>query len=502
MAHLLPSAAGRLLEREVSTLRAILEDPRRPLVAVIGGAKVTDKIGVIERFLTIADAVLIGGAMCFPFLAALGHTSARRCASPESSSPRAHALDAGRQDGRARLELPSDLVIATSFSADAPTRGRSTASTCRTAGWASTSVRPRPRATVARSRAAGTVFWNGPMGAFELEPFAAGTRAVADAVADSPATTVVGGGDSAAALHAFGLADRVDHLSTGGGATLELIEGRPLPGVAVLEDVAGGRQREARVSRTPLIAGNWKMHKTVAEAEAFIQGLLPRVSAVEGVDVAICVPFTSLGPMVDSARGSRVEVYAQNMHQAPEGAFTGEISAPMLSELDVHGVVLGHSERRQLFGETDRALAAKVPAALAAGLAPILCVGETEEEREAGDTERTLRHQVSEDLSGVDARAARRHRRRLRAGVGDRHRQRGHPRAGAGVDRLHPCAHRRSRPRGGGPDPDPLRRQRQPGQRRGAARAARRRRSARRRARRSIPRASPRSSTPPGSRAH
>ncbi len=157
------------------------------------------------------------------------------------------------------------------------------------------------------------------------------------------------------------------------------------------------------MSRTPLIAGNWKMHKTIAQAEEFIQGLLPRVSAAEGVDVGICVPYTALGAMVDSARGSRVEVYAQNMHQAPEGPFTGEISAPMLTELDVHGVVLGHSERRQLFGETDRALSAKVPAALAADLAPILCVGETEEEREAGDTQRTLRHQVSEDLSAVDA---------------------------------------------------------------------------------------------------
>jgi triosephosphate isomerase len=155
------------------------------------------------------------------------------------------------------------------------------------------------------------------------------------------------------------------------------------------------------VSRTPFIAGNWKMHKTIAEAEQFIQGLLPRVSSVEGVDVGICVPFTALGAMVDSARGSRVEIYAQNMHQAPQGAFTGEISGEMLSELDVHGVVLGHSERRQLFGETDKALAAKVPAALAAGLAPILCVGETEEERDAGDTQRTLRHQVIEDLSGV-----------------------------------------------------------------------------------------------------
>ena len=154
-------------------------------------------------------------------------------------------------------------------------------------------------------------------------------------------------------------------------------------------------------ARTRLIAGNWKMNKTVDDAEQFIQALLPRVSTTDGVDVAICVPFTTLAAMVDSTRGSRVEVYAQTMHFDEQGAYTGEISAGMLSELDVHGVVLGHSERRELFGETDRALARKVPAALAAGLKPILCVGETEEERERGDTERKLRHQIQEGLEKV-----------------------------------------------------------------------------------------------------
>ena len=154
-------------------------------------------------------------------------------------------------------------------------------------------------------------------------------------------------------------------------------------------------------ARTPVIAGNWKMNKTIAEAEEFISGLLPKVSSIDGVDVAICVPFLALQAMVDSARGSRVQVFAQTMHDADEGAFTGEVSPPMLAEIDVAGVVLGHSERRELFGETDRALALKVPAALAAGLTPILCVGETEDERERGDTERKLRHQVQEGLERV-----------------------------------------------------------------------------------------------------
>jgi triosephosphate isomerase (TIM) len=155
------------------------------------------------------------------------------------------------------------------------------------------------------------------------------------------------------------------------------------------------------MSRDPLIAGNWKMYKTKEQAEEYIQALLPRVSALDGVDIAICVPFTDLQPMVDSTRGSPVEVFAQNMHHEAEGPFTGEVSAPMLVELDARGVVLGHSERRAMFGETDRALALKVPAALAAGLVPILCVGETEQERDADDTDRKLRQQINDDLAGV-----------------------------------------------------------------------------------------------------
>ena len=152
--------------------------------------------------------------------------------------------------------------------------------------------------------------------------------------------------------------------------------------------------------RTPLIAGNWKMHKTVAEARAFIDDLLPRLDGRQGVDVAVCPPFTALTATVERAGGG-ISVLAQNMHHDHSGAFTGEVAPPMLTELAVDGVVLGHSERREHFGESDRALAAKVPAALEAGLLPVLCVGETDDEREAGETQRKLRQQVQEDLAKV-----------------------------------------------------------------------------------------------------
>jgi phosphoglycerate kinase len=229
VARLLPSAAGLLLQREVETLTAILEDPGRPLVAIVGGAKVTDKIGVLEAFLKRADAILIGGAMAFPFLSVQGHSIGDSLCADEDLDPARELLDAGS----AKLRLPVDLVLGDRFAADAQRCELDGVDV--PDGWMGLDIGERSADEYREEVAgAGSVFWNGPMGAFELEPFAAGTRAVAEAVADAPGTTVVGGGDSAAALAEFGLADRVTHLSTGGGASLELIEGKTLPGVEVL----------------------------------------------------------------------------------------------------------------------------------------------------------------------------------------------------------------------------------------------------------------------------
>jgi phosphoglycerate kinase len=234
VAHLLPSAAGRLLEREVRTLQRILERPPRPLVAVLGGAKVADKIGVIERLLALADVLCVGGAMCFPFLAARGHGVGESLCEAGDVELARRALERSAEPDSARLELPSDLVVGERLTADAEHRLLDGVEV--PAGWMGLDIGP---ATAARYAAeierAGSVFWNGPMGAFELEPFARGTRAVAEAVARARGVTVVGGGDSAAALARFGLEHAVDHLSTGGGATLALVEGRPLPGVEALD---------------------------------------------------------------------------------------------------------------------------------------------------------------------------------------------------------------------------------------------------------------------------
>jgi phosphoglycerate kinase len=234
VAHLLPCAAGRLLEREVRTLTGILESPAHPLVAIVGGAKVADKIAVIDRFLEIAEVVIIGGAMCFPFLCAQGHGVGRSLCGEEDTEHARRALARAALPGHARIELPVDLVIGERLAADSQHRVLDGVEI--PDGWMGLDIGPVTSAHYAAEIArAATIFWNGPMGAFELEPFAGGTKAVAEAVATAKGLTVVGGGDSAAALARFGLEDAVDHLSTGGGATLELVEGRVLPGVAALE---------------------------------------------------------------------------------------------------------------------------------------------------------------------------------------------------------------------------------------------------------------------------
>jgi phosphoglycerate kinase len=228
------AVAGLLLKREVSVLEGLLEDPARPLVVVLGGAKVSDKIALIDRFLDMADALLIGGAMAFSFFRAQGRDTGNSLVEEEGVELARKALEKTKSSN-CRILLPLDIVAGDRFAEDADRRELEGVDV--PDGWMGLDIGGQTVETFSRElEGAGTVFWNGPMGAFEMEPFAAGTRGVAEAVADAPGTTVVGGGDSGAALHEFGLADRVDHLSTGGGASLELLEGKRLPGVEVLDD--------------------------------------------------------------------------------------------------------------------------------------------------------------------------------------------------------------------------------------------------------------------------
>jgi phosphoglycerate kinase len=234
VAHHIPGYAGLLLEREMNELTAVVESPAKPLVVILGGSKVSDKVGVIDRFLEIADQILIGGAMCFSFFRAQGIATGDSLVEEKGVDLAAEALEKAEQTD-CELILPVDLVIGRSFDAD--TERREIDGVEVPDGWMGLDIGPKSAARYAEAIAvAGTVLWNGPMGAFEMEPFAAGTRTVAEAVAKAPGTTVIGGGDSVAALRKFGLDDEVDWLSTGGGASLELLEGKKLPGVEALMD--------------------------------------------------------------------------------------------------------------------------------------------------------------------------------------------------------------------------------------------------------------------------
>ena len=232
--HYLPAVAGLLMERELDALGRALADPERPFVTILGGAKVSDKIGVIENLLDKVDTLIIGGGMANTFLLAQGYDIGKSLAEPDKADLARELLERAQERG-VTVALPVDLVVAPQMSADVPYRIVSVEEV--PAHEAIFDIGPL---TIGHYRAclagAKTIVWNGPMGVFEIEPFAGGTRAIAEAVAESDAFTIVGGGDSVAALEEAGLADRISHVSTGGGASLEFLEGRELPGVAALNE--------------------------------------------------------------------------------------------------------------------------------------------------------------------------------------------------------------------------------------------------------------------------
>jgi phosphoglycerate kinase len=234
IARLLPAVAGFLLEKELSALGGAIDNPQHPFVTVIGGAKISDKIAVIDNLLGKVDALLIGGGMANTFLVAQGYEVGDSLVEADSVETARGLIEQAKKQG-ADLRLPTDAVIADAFDAKANTQVVSVDAV--PAGWRILDIGPETvKAYAGVVRAAKVVIWNGPMGVFELAPFAEGTRGIAQALADSDAQTIIGGGDSVAAIEQMGLADRMSHISTGGGASLELLEGKELPGVAALAD--------------------------------------------------------------------------------------------------------------------------------------------------------------------------------------------------------------------------------------------------------------------------
>lgn len=387
--HFLPAAAGFLLEKEIQYVGQAVTNPLHPFVAIIGGAKVSDKIGVISNLLDKVDTLLIGGGMANTFLAAQGYKMGKSLVE-EDKLDLAKELLAKAKKNKVNMLLPTDLVMAAAFAPDAEHVTEKVKNLNQ--AYMALDIGAETSKAYAEALAdAKMIVWNGPMGVFEMDAFCKGTEAVAKAVAKSRATSIVGGGDSVAAIEKLGLAKRITHISTGGGASLEYLEGKVLPGVAALDDL-----------RRKMIAGNWKMHKTVSEAVALAEDIVMETNGTLN-EVVIFPPFTALETVADAIDGKHVGYGAQDLHWEDKGAFTGAVSGAMIADICVEYVLVGHSERRTIFGENEKIVASKIIAAYRNGLKPMLCVGENLAEREAGKTARKINMQLKSALRVISA---------------------------------------------------------------------------------------------------
>lgn len=382
--HFLPAAAGFLLEKEIEYVGRAVTEPLHPFAAIIGGAKVSDKIGVINNLLDKVDTLLIGGGMANTFLAAQGCAMGKSLVE-EDKIELAKELLAKAKKNKVNLLLPTDLVMAEAFAADAK-HVTEDIKHLNQEYMALDIGAETAKAYAAALADAKMIVWNGPMGVFEMDAFCKGTEAVAKAVARSRAVSIVGGGDSVAAIEKLGLAKRISHISTGGGASLEYLEGKVLPGVAALDDL-----------RRKMIAGNWKMHKTVSEAVELAEEIVMETNGTLN-EVVIFPPFTALETVADAIDGKHVGYGAQDLHWEDKGAFTGAVSGAMIADICAEYVLVGHSERRTIFGENEKIVASKIIAAYRNGLKPMLCVGENLAEREAGKTARKINMQLKSAL--------------------------------------------------------------------------------------------------------
>ena len=387
--HFLPAAAGFLLEKEIQYVGQAVSNPLHPFVAIIGGAKVSDKIGVISNLLDKVDTLLIGGGMANTFLAAQGYKMGKSLVE-EDKLDLAKELLAKAKKNKVNMLLPTDLVMAAAFAPDAEHVTEKVKNLNQ--AYMALDIGAETSKAYAEALAdAKMIVWNGPMGVFEMDAFCKGTEAVAKAVAKSRATSIVGGGDSVAAIEKLGLAKRITHISTGGGASLEYLEGKVLPGVAALDDL-----------RRKMIAGNWKMHKTVSEAVELAEDIVMETNGTLN-EVVIFPPFTALETVADAIDGKHVGYGAQDLHWEDKGAFTGAVSGAMIADICAEYVLVGHSERRTIFGENEKIVASKIIAAYRNGLKPMLCVGENLAEREAGKTARKINMQLKSALRVISA---------------------------------------------------------------------------------------------------
>ncbi len=399
IAQRIPSFAGFLMEKEIKFLDKVTKNPEKPYAVILGGAKVSDKIGVITNLLENADRILIGGAMMFTFLKAQGKEIGSSLFE-EDKLELAKELLKKAEEKNVEFILPVDAIIAQKLEAGVETKIVNIDDGIEK-GWMGLDIGPESlKLFETKLDDVKTVVWNGPMGVFEIEDFANGTKTIAEIIAkitnQRGAISVIGGGDSAAAAEKFNLSSQFSHVSTGGGASLEFLEGLELPGIASIS------KKKIIKDRKFVLAGNWKMNKNNTEAAQFSNLLVGELGSEKKIDVVLGVPFTTLERVFEITQKSDIKVSAQNMYFEDKGAYTGEISSDMLKNIGVEYVILGHSERRDIFNETDELINKKIKKAIEKDLTPIFCIGEHLEERNKGLAFNVVEKQIKEGLYGLN----------------------------------------------------------------------------------------------------
>jgi phosphoglycerate kinase len=385
-------ASGWLMQKELDAFAKVLDNPQRPLLAILGGAKVSDKILLIKNLLDKVDKMIIGGGMAFTFLKVINGIDIGGSLFDEEGAKIVNEIMVKAKEKNVEIVLPVDFVCSSKFGEDGEVKPGDISSGV-PAGFMGLDCGPQSVIkNTAAVKASKTIIWNGPMGVFEMGKFENGTKSLMNdvvAATASGAVTVIGGGDTATACKKYGTEDKVSHCSTGGGASLELLEGKELPGVtALLPGKAGG-------TRKKIVGGNWKSNPaTVGAVKELASTFAPYVVNGDKLEAVLFSTALHANILMDAFKGSGIEVGCQNVSKTGTGAFTGEWTAEMACEVGYGWTLIGHSERRSLYGETDADTAAKVAKCQACSLRVILCCGESLEEREKGITNQINERQL------------------------------------------------------------------------------------------------------------
>ncbi|MBU4487029.1 MAG: triose-phosphate isomerase [Candidatus Delongbacteria bacterium] len=391
-------ASGYLLKNEIEYIGGAMKNPQRPLAAILAGNKISGKIDVIMKLIDISDKIFIGGGIANTMLLAKGIEVGKSLVEADKVDIAREILKKAEIKGT-KILLPLDMLCGKEFKNETELKYFDTDK--QEKDWIAMGIGEKTVLNYKEELAdCKTLIWNGPMSVFEFENFAKETFEIAEIIADytqnNGLISIIGGGDTAAAVKIAGLDDKYSHVSTGGGAAMEYMEGKKLPGIACLSTKGFDPNRRF------LIAGNWKMNKTPRESIKFAKDLEKVMINDDNVEIMVAPVFNSIYPVYSELKKTHIDIGSQDVFWENSGAYTGEVSVKMLKLSGVKYCIIGHSERRQYFGETDETVNKKIKAVLKEGLVPVICVGEMLEQREKGIEKQIVKDQIEGAFAGIE----------------------------------------------------------------------------------------------------